>query len=388
MEYALETLAIHAGQDPEAMTGAVTVPIFQTSTYAQEALGKPRLGYEYSRTDNPTRKAYEQCLAALEGARFGIAFASGMAAINNCMYLLQSGDEVLVSDDVYGGTFRFFTKVMSKFGVKAHFVNTSDLGQVERALTGAIKLVWLESPTNPLLKLTDIAAVCKLAHARGALVVVDNTFMSPAFQRPLELGADIVMHSATKYLGGHSDLVGGVLATNSEEINQTMRFHQNSVGAIPGPFDCWLALRGLKTLAIRMQAHERNALAIAQYLEGHPAVARVIYPGLASHPQHDLAKKQMKGFGGMISFEIKGGLEEARVLLESTRLFLLAESLGGVESLIELPAIMTHASIPTERRHEMGIADGLIRISVGIENVEDLKADLAQALTLALAAKV
>ena len=382
--YSLETLAIHAGQDPEAMTGAVTVPIFQTSTYAQEGLGKPRQGYEYSRTDNPTRKAYEQCFAALEGARFGIAFASGMAATNNCMYLLNSGDEVLVSDDVYGGTFRFFTKVMSKFGVRAHFVNTSDLAAVEKQLNPKIKLVWIESPTNPLLKLTDIAAVCRLAKSHGALVVVDNTFMSPAFQRPLELGADIVMHSATKYLGGHSDLVGGVLATNSEDINQQMRFHQNAVGAIPGPFDCWLALRGLKTLAVRMQAHARNAQAIAQFLEAHPAVRKVIYPGLASHPQHALAQKQMHGFGGMISFEIKGGLEEAKTLVESTHLFLLAESLGGVESLIELPAIMTHASIPAERRHEMGIADGLIRISVGIENIDDLKADLGQALAKAV----
>ncbi|MBT9582995.1 cystathionine gamma-synthase [bacterium] len=382
--YSLETLAIHAGQDPEAMTGAVTVPIFQTSTYAQEGLGKPRQGYEYSRTDNPTRKAYEQCFAALEGARFGIAFASGMAATNNCMYLLNSGDEVLVSDDVYGGTFRFFTKVMSKFGVRAHFVNTSDLAAVEKHLNPNIKLVWIESPTNPLLKLTDIAAVCRLAKSHGALVVVDNTFMSPAFQRPLELGADIVMHSATKYLGGHSDLVGGVLATNSEEINQQMRFHQNAVGAIPGPFDCWLALRGLKTLAVRMQAHARNAQAIAQFLEAHPAVRKVIYPGLASHPQHALAQKQMHGFGGMISFEIKGGLEEAKTLVESTHLFLLAESLGGVESLIELPAIMTHASIPAQRRHEMGIADGLIRISVGIENMDDLKADLGQALAKAV----
>jgi cystathionine gamma-lyase len=383
-KYSLETLAIHAGQDPEPMTGAVTVPIFQTSTYAQEALGQPRLGYEYSRTNNPTRQAYEQCFAALEGAKHGIAFASGMAATNNCMYLLQSGDEVLVSDDVYGGTYRFFTKVMNKFGVTAHFVNTSDIAAVEKALNPKIKLVWIESPTNPLLKLTDVRAVCKLAHAAGALVVVDNTFMSPAFQRPLELGADIVMHSATKYLGGHSDLVGGVLATNSDDINQTMRFHQNAVGAIPGPFDCWLALRGLKTLGVRMAAHARNAQAIAEYLEAHPAVRHVIYPGLPSHPQHALAKSQMYGFGGMISFEVKGGLEEARKLVEGTKLFLLAESLGGVESLIELPAIMTHASIPAERRREMGIADGLVRISVGIEHVDDLKQDLENALKLAL----
>ncbi len=384
MKYHLETLAIHAGQDPEAMTGAVNVPIFQTSTYAQEGLGQPRLGYEYSRTNNPTRQAYEQCLAALEGARHGIAFASGMATTNNCMYLLKSGDEVLVSDDVYGGTFRFFTKVMSKFGVKANFVNTSDLGAVEKGLNSKIKMVWIESPTNPLLKLTDIRAVCKLAKANGSLVVVDNTFMSPAFQRPLELGADIVMHSATKYLGGHSDLVGGILATNSDEIAAEMRFHQNAVGAIPGPFDCFLALRGLKTLAVRMQAHARNAQAIAEYLEAHSAVRQVIYPGLASHPQAALAKSQMTGPGGMISFEIKGGMDEAKTLVESTRLFLLAESLGGVESLIEVPATMTHASIPRDRRLEMGIADGLIRLSVGIENTQDLIDDLEQALKKAV----
>lgn len=384
MKYHLETLAIHAGQDPEAMTGAVNVPIFQTSTYAQEGLGRPRLGYEYSRTNNPTRQAYEQCLAALEGARHGIAFASGMATTNNCMYLLKSGDEVLVSDDVYGGTFRFFTRVMSKFGVKANFVNTSDLGAVEKGLNSKIKMVWIESPTNPLLKLTDIRAVCKLAKANGSLVVVDNTFMSPAFQRPLELGADIVMHSATKYLGGHSDLVGGILATNSDEIAAEMRFHQNAVGAIPGPFDCFLALRGLKTLAVRMQAHARNAQAIAEYLEAHSAVRQVIYPGLASHPQAALAKSQMTGPGGMISFEIKGGMDEAKTLVESTRLFLLAESLGGVESLIEVPATMTHASIPRDRRLEMGIADGLIRLSVGIENTQDLIDDLEQALKKAV----
>ncbi|MCW5866662.1 MAG: cystathionine gamma-synthase [Candidatus Eremiobacteraeota bacterium] len=384
MKYQLDSLDIHAGQDPEAMTGAVNVPIFQTSTYAQAGLGQPRLGYEYSRTNNPTRQAYEQCLAALEGAKHGVAFASGMATTNNCMYLLQSGDEVLVSDDVYGGTFRFFTKVMSKFGVQAHFVNTSDLAEVEKHLNPKIKMVWVESPTNPLLKLTDIRAVCKLAKANGSLVVVDNTFMSPAFQRPLELGADIVMHSATKYLGGHSDLVGGILATNLDEIAADMRFHQNAVGAIPGPFDCFLALRGLKTLAVRMQAHARNAQAIAEYLEAHPAVRQVIYPGLASHSQHALAKAQMHGFGGMISFEIKGGIEEARTLVESTRLFLLAESLGGVESLIEVPATMTHASIPRERRLEMGIADGLIRISVGIENTQDLIGDLQQALEKAV----
>ena len=382
----LETLAIHAGQDPETMTGSVTVPIYQTSTYAQEGLGKPRQGFEYSRTDNPTRRAYENCFATLEGGRFALAFASGMAATNNCMYLLKSGDEVVLSDDVYGGTYRFFTKVMEKFGIKAHFVDATHLDNLRRVMNPRVKMIWLESPTNPLLKLTDISAVAAIAHTQGAYLVVDNTFMSPVFQQPLKLGADIVVHSATKYIGGHSDLVGGLMVTNSPEINDIMRFHQNAVGAIPGPFDCWLALRGLKTLAIRMKAHQENASVIAHWLESHPQVARVIYPGLESHPQHELAKKQMLGFGGMISFEIKGGLDEARRLVENTKLFLLAESLGGVESLIELPAVMTHASIPVERRHAMGIADGLIRISVGIENVKDLRADLEQALAVAIPA--
>lgn len=379
----LETLAIHAGQDPERVTGAVTVPIFQTSTYAQEGVGKPREGFEYSRTDNPTRRAYEHCLAALEGARYGLAFASGMAATNNCFHLLQSGDEVLLSDDVYGGTYRFFTRVASKFGVRARWVNTGDLDAVRAAWSDQVKLVWVETPTNPLLKLSDLQAVCALARERGAVSVVDNTFMSPVNQQPLALGADIVMHSATKYLGGHSDLVGGVLATNSPELYETLKFHQNAVGAVPGPFDCWLALRGLKTLAVRVAAHNRNALALAQMLENHPAVERVHYPGLYSHPQHELACRQMNGFGGMISFELRGGLDEARRLVESTRLFLLAESLGGVESLIELPALMTHASIPADQRRRLGIADGLIRLSVGIEHIDDLQADLQQALAAA-----
>lgn len=383
-----ETLAIHAGQEPEPMTGAVTVPIFQTSTYCQESVGNPRLGFEYSRTDNPTRRAYEACFAALEGAKHALAFASGMATTNNCMHLLKSGDEVILSDDVYGGTFRFFSKVMDKFGVKAHFVDATNLENISAKVCANTKMIWLETPTNPLLKLTDIAAVSQIAKRAGAYLVVDNTFMSPAFQNPLALGADIVVHSATKYIGGHSDLVGGIMATNSEEIYTAMKFHQNAVGAIPGPFDCWLALRGLKTLAIRMAAHQANALRLAQWLQAHPQVAHVVYPGLESHPQHSLAKTQMKGFGGMISFEIKGGLAEAKRFVESTKLFLLAESLGGVESLIELPAVMTHASIPADRRHAMGIADGLIRISVGIEGFEDLKSDLEQALAVAVPAAV
>ncbi len=378
--YGLETLAIHAGQEPEPVTGAVVVPIYQTSTYVQEGLGKPRQGYDYARTSNPTRKAYETCVAALEGGQFGLAFSSGMAAINNCMYLLKSGDHLVVSDDVYGGTYRFFTQVMDKFQITTDFVNTADLEAIKKAFRPNTKMVWLETPTNPLLKLSDIAAVSQIAHEHKAYVVVDNTFMTPYFQKPLSLGADIVVHSATKYLGGHSDVIGGALITNDRSIYETMKFHQKSVGAVPGPFDCWLTLRGLKTLSVRMQAHQANAIQLAEMLNQHPAVEKVFYPGLSSHPQHELARRQMTGFGGMISFVVKGGLEASRRLLEATKLFFLAESLGGVESLIEHPAMMTHASIPPERRREMGIDDGLIRISVGIETYEDLQADLATAL--------
>jgi len=382
--FSFETLAIHAGQEPETTTGAVVVPIFQTSTYAQEALGKPRLGYDYSRADNPTRKAYEDCIAALENAKYGTAYSSGMGAINNCMYLLKSGDEVIVGDDVYGGTFRFFTQVMDGFGIKATFIDTTDVDKVEKAITSKTKMLWVETPTNPLLKLSDLASLAKLSRDRGVTMVVDNTFMSPYFQKPLDLGAHIVIHSATKYLGGHSDVIGGALVTNDEEIHQRMKFCQKSVGAVPGPFDCWLTLRGIKTLAIRMREHEANATKIANWLSEHSQVERVIYPGLESHPHHELAKKQMSGFGGMVSFVVKGGLEAARRVLENTKIFLLAESLGGVESLIEHPAIMTHASIPKERREEIGISDGLIRLSVGIEAYEDLRNDLETALSAAV----
>ncbi len=378
--FGFETLAIHAGQEPEATTGAVVVPIFQTSTYVQEGLGKPKLGYDYSRADNPTRKAYEDCIAALENGKFGTSYGSGMGAINNCMYLLKSGDEVIVGDDTYGGTFRFFTKVMDSFGIVCRFVDTTDLSTVEAAFSDKTRMLWVETPSNPLLKLSDLKALAELARSRNAYLVVDNTFMSPYFQKPLELGAHIVVHSATKYLGGHSDVIGGALVTNDEAIHDRMKFCQKSVGAIPGPFDAWLTLRSLKTLAIRMRAHEENARKLARFLESHPQVERTIYPGLPSHPHHELAKKQMSGFGGMISFIAKGGLEKARHILESTRIFALAESLGGVESLIEHPAIMTHASIPKERREEIGVHDGLIRLSVGIETYQDLENDLAQAL--------
>lgn len=379
-DYGFETLAIHAGQEPEATTGAVVIPIFQTSTYVQEGLGKPKLGYDYSRADNPTRKAYEDCIAALENGRYGTSYGSGMGAINNCMYLLKSGDEIIVGDDTYGGTFRFFTKVMDAFGIVPRFVDTTDLSNVEAAFTSKTRMLWVETPSNPLLKLSDLKALTELARSRNAYLVVDNTFMSPYFQKPLDLGAHIVVHSATKYLGGHSDVIGGALVTNDEAIHERMKFCQKSVGAIPGPFDAWLTLRSLKTLAIRMRAHEENAGKLARFLEAHPQVERTIYPGLESHPHHELAKRQMSGFGGMISFVAKGGLEKARHILESTKIFALAESLGGVESLIEHPAIMTHASIPKERREEIGVHDGLIRLSVGIETYQDLENDLAQAL--------
>lgn len=378
--FGFETLAIHVGQEPEATTGAVVVPIFQTSTYVQEGLGKPKLGYDYSRADNPTRKAYENCIAALENGRFGTAYSSGMGAINNCMYLLKSGDEVIVGDDTYGGTFRFFTKVMDSFGIVPKFVDTTEVANVEAAFTEKTRMVWIETPSNPLLKLSDLKALAALSRSRNAYLVVDNTFMSPYFQKPLDLGAHIVVHSATKYLGGHSDVIGGALVTDDEAIHERMKFCQKSVGAIPGPFDSWLTLRSLKTLAIRMREHEANAKKLARFLESHPQVERTIYPGLESHPHHELAKRQMSGFGGMISFVARGGLEKARHILESTRIFALAESLGGVESLIEHPAIMTHASIPKERREEIGVHDGLIRLSVGIESYQDLENDLVQAL--------
>jgi cystathionine gamma-lyase len=374
------TRAIHAGQAPDPATGAIVVPIYQTSTFAQDGVGKHR-GYEYSRTGNPTRAALERCLAALEGGAYGLAFASGMAAEATIMQLLKPGDHVIAVDDLYGGTYRLFRRVLEPLGISFSFVDGSDLQAVERSVTERTRMIWLESPTNPLLKLVDIEAVSKLARARQALVVVDNTFMSPYFQRPLSLGADIVVHSATKYLGGHSDVIGGALVVNRDDLRERLAFLQNAVGGVPGPMDAWLVLRGLKTLAIRMREHDRNARLVAAFLSEHLKVARVFYPGLPSNPQRDLARKQMSGFGGMISFEVKGGLEPARRVVERTQLFTLAESLGGVESLIELPAVMTHASIPAETRRAHGVADGLVRISVGIEDVADLISDLDRALS-------
>jgi len=373
------TRAVHAGQEPDRASGAVVVPIYQTSTFAQDAVGKHR-GYEYSRTGNPTRAALEQCIASLEGGAHGLAFASGMAAEAAIMQLLKPNDHTVAVDDLYGGTYRLFRQVLEPMGLSFSFVDGSDLEAVERALTERTRMVWVESPTNPLLKLVDIEAVSKLAHAKGALMVVDNTFMSPYFQRPLSLGADIVVHSATKYLGGHSDVIGGTLVVNRDDLLERLAFLQNAVGGVPGPLDAWLVLRGLKTLAIRMREHDRNARLVAEFLSEHPKVARVFYPGLPSNPQRELARRQMSGFGGMISFEVKGGLEPARRTVERTQLFTLAESLGGVESLIELPAAMTHSSIPAETRRAHGVADGLVRLSVGIEDVADLISDLDRAL--------
>ncbi len=375
------TKAIHAGQAPDPITGAVMTPIYQTSTYAQKSPGA-HTGYEYSRTDNPTRTAYQECVAALENGKHALAFASGLATIDTLMHTLKSGDHVICSDDVYGGTFRLFDKVLTRFNLQFTFMDLSDLSAVEKAIRPNTKLLWIESPTNPMLKIFDIAALSQLARSKKILSVVDNTFMSPYFQRPLDLGADLVMHSITKYMNGHSDVVGGVLIMNDSKLYEELKYLQNAVGAVPAPQDCFLVMRGLKTLHVRMKQHEENAIAIAQFLVQHPKVEKVIYPGLESHPQHLLAKKQMSGFGGMISFTIRGGLAESKKILEETKLFTLAESLGGVESLIEHPAIMTHASVPVENRQKLGITDNLIRISVGIEDAKDLIADLNQALAL------
>jgi len=378
-DHGFATRAIHAGQEPEPSTGAVVVPIFQTSTYAQPQLGKHR-GYEYSRTGNPTRTALETCIASLEGGRYGLAFASGMAAEATIMRLLGPTDDTIAVDDLYGGTYRLFKQVLEPMGLTFSFVDATLPEAVEAAWTPQTRMVWIETPTNPRLKLVDVSAVSAIAHAHGALVVVDNTFMSPLFQRPLALGADIVVHSATKYLGGHSDTISGVLVVDREDLRERLAYLQNAVGGVPGPMDAWLVLRGLKTLAVRMREHERNAVAVARFLEGHARVQRVYYPGLAGHPQHALARRQMQGFGGMVSFELQGGLSAARRVVERLRIFTLAESLGGVESLVEVPAVMTHASIPEPVRRKHGVPEGLIRLSVGLEDVQDLISDLDRAL--------
>lgn len=372
------TLAIHAGQDPDPSTGAVSVPIYQTSTYAQDGLGKHK-GFEYARTQNPTRLALEQNLAALESGRAAFAFASGMAAINAVMTLLQAGDHVIVSDNTYGGTFRLFDKVLKKFGLDFSYVDTREPQNVDDAARAETRMVFIETPTNPVMSLTDIKAVAETTRRRGIRLVVDNTFMSPYFQRPLEMGADLVVHSTTKYLNGHSDSVGGAVVLNDEEDIRQMAFIQNAAGAILSPMDSFLVMRGTKTLAVRMRQHDENGRIVAQFLSENPAVEKVYYPGLKSHPQHELARRQMSGFGGMISFET-GSLDNARRVLESVRLCTMGESLGGVETLISHPATMTHASVPEVERNRLGITDGLVRISVGIEDAEDIIADLDQAL--------
>ncbi|MDE3090166.1 MAG: cystathionine gamma-synthase [Chloroflexota bacterium] len=371
-----ETRAIHVGQEPDPATGAVVVPIYQTSTYAQQEVGQHK-GYDYSRTANPTRAALEACLASLEGGEYGLAFSSGMGAITTAMFLLKAGDHVVACDDVYGGTFRLFRRVLENYQLQFSFADMTDLDATARAIRANTRMFWIETPTNPLMKVIDLAAVAALAKRASAWSVVDNTFASPYLQQPLALGADIAMHSTTKYLGGHSDVVGGALVTSNAEIYERLEFLQNAAGAVPGAFDCWLVLRGAKTLALRMERHSANALAVARFLAQHPAVERVMYPGLESHPQHAVAKRQMRAPGGMLSFIVKGGDEKARQVARSTRLFALGESLGGVESLIEVPAAMTHMSVAGS---PLQVSAALIRLSVGIEHVDDLIADLRQAL--------
>jgi cystathionine beta-lyase/cystathionine gamma-synthase len=372
------TVCLHAGQEPDPSTGAIITPIYQTSTYVQDALGVHK-GYEYARTQNPTRFALERNIAAIEGGKAGFAFASGMAAIGAIGTLLKAGDHVIVSKNTYGGTFRFFDKVLTRAAVSFTYVDTANLDEVEREILPATRMLFVETPTNPVMRLTDLAAAAALAHRHNLRLVVDNTFASPYIHRPVEFGADLVVHSTTKYLNGHSDSVGGVVVATRDDDIEWLRFVQNAGGAILGPFDAWLVLRGTKTLSLRMERHNANGLAIAQYLEPHPKVASVYYPGLPSHEQHALARRQMRGFGGMIAFDL-GSLEAARRLLNAVQLCALAESLGGVETLISHPASMTHESVPADRRAALGITDGLVRISVGIEDIDDLKADLAQAL--------
>ncbi|HHM02313.1 MAG TPA: PLP-dependent transferase [Caldithrix abyssi] len=373
-----QTDSIHAGQQPDPSTGAIMTPIFQTSTFVQDSIGKHK-GYEYARTQNPTRQAMEKNIAVLEKGKHGIAFASGLAAISAIIQMLKSGDHVICSDNVYGGTYRVFETVFKKFGLSFSFVDTSDIEQVKKAFTAQTQLIFVETPTNPMLTLTSLSAIAGLAREKGCLTVVDNTFMSPYFQNPLTFDIDMVVHSSTKYLNGHSDVVGGIVLTRRDDLAEKLFYLQNAAGAVPGPQDCFLILRATKTLALRMREHEKNALAVARYLEKHPRVERVYYPGLSSHPQHQLAREQMSGFGGIVSMEL-GSLDNARKFAEAVRIFSLAESLGGVESLVDHPAIMTHASVPREERMRMGLTDGLIRLSVGVEDEEDLLADVEQAL--------
>lgn len=372
------TDAIHAGQIADPTTGAVITPIYQTSTYHQEELGKHK-GFEYGRTQNPTRFALEANIAALEKGKYGFAFGSGLAAIDTVLKLLSAGDHVIAGNNMYGGTFRLFDKVLTRFGLTFTYVDPSDVSGIKKAITSKTRMIFCETPTNPMMMLTDIEAVAALSAKHHCISVVDNTFMTPYYQNPLALGCDIVLHSTTKYLNGHSDAIGGMVVTSSDSIAEQMRFHQNAVGAVPGPFDCWLVLRSTKTLAVRMKQHSENAMAIALCLMSHPKVKRIFYPGLESHPQYELAKKQMRGFGGMISIDLDG-MEHARCFVDALRIFTLAESLGGVESLVCHPVTMTHASVPEADRAKVGLTEGIVRLSVGIEDVEDLISDIHQAL--------
>ncbi len=374
-----KTRAIHAGQSPDPTTGAIMTPLYLSSTFVQSSPGEHK-GYEYSRTSNPTRKAFEDCLASLESGTAGFAFSSGCGATTTILHMLKAGDHVISCDDMYGGTFRLFQRVMTEFGIEFSFVDLRDPENFKSAVKDNTKLLWIETPSNPMLKLVPLEKITSMARERGILTAVDNTFMSPYFQRPLELGADMVVHSTTKYIFGHSDLVGGAVVVKRAELAERLAFLSNSMGTSGSSFDAFMGLRSLKTLPLRMKAHEENALEIASFLEGHSKVESVIYPGLASHPQHGLAREQMSGFGGMLTFYLKGGLAEARTFLEKVKIFSLAESLGGVESLIEHPAIMTHASVPAEQRQKLGVSDSLIRLSVGVEDLSDLVADLQQAL--------
>lgn len=373
------TKAVHAGQEPDPTTGAVMVPIYQTATYAQTGIGEHK-GYEYARTGNPTRTALEACIAALEKGRYGLAFASGLAAEQAVLSLLSSGDHIVASDDLYGGTYRLFESIMRRYNVETSYVATNALADYEKAIRPNTKLFWLETPTNPLLRLADIRAIADLAHQHNIQLVVDNTFSSPYFQQPLDLGADMVVHSTTKYINGHSDVIGGMVVMNDQEVYQALKFYQNAAGAVPGPFDAWLTLRGVKTLAVRMRQHAENAYLIARFLSEHPRVEKVYYPGLPSHPDHELAKRQMSGFGGMVSFQFKGSLADVNKTVRRFKVFTFAESLGGIESLVCHPASMTHGAIPANIREASGLTDTLLRLSVGIEDSEDLLADLDQAL--------
>jgi cystathionine gamma-lyase len=373
------TKAIHAGQEPDPSTGAIMTPIFQTATYAQAGLGEHK-GFEYSRTSNPTRSVLEACMAALEDGKYGLAFASGMAAESAILSLLSAGDHIVSCDDLYGGSYRIFERVMRRYTVETSYVPAGDLDAYEKAIRPNTKMVWLETPTNPLLSLVDIQAIAEIAHRHKLLVIVDNTFASPYFQQPLKLGADIVVHSTTKYINGHSDVVGGALVLNDEEAYEAIKFYQNAAGGVPSPFDTWLILRGIKTLAVRMRQHEENARAVAGFLAEHPRVERVYYPGLVSHPDHELAKRQMSGFGGMVSFQPTGNYADIAQMVRRFKVFALAESLGGVESLVCHPASMTHGSIPKDIRESRGLTDTLLRLSVGIEDKEDLMRDLEQVL--------